>query len=640
MIIRLEGNSIETIDNEAFQNLPNIQLINLGYNELSSFNLEAFNQVGRLSTLRIDVDHNNIQNLTGNYTVIHTSSNIKHLNFSYNNISYLDTNYLDPIRLSLTVLDLSHNKLVNLTTQAFTNLAHLQTLILSNNEIEIIEEEEFKGLRSIQILDLSKNNLNNLPENLFERQKQLRILSLAYNEMEQILGDIFKATTIEQLDLSFNNLEEFPEDSIFHIKDTLQYLDLTGNEIESLNFSSITSLQSLRYLSLSRNRLILPSSAEELQLPNLMTLDLSHNSIKELPAWVANNLPNSLEELNLANTSLKIIPMLSSCNILMLNLSSNGIQTVEQETLEQLKKIQILDLSNNLLLNTHNNIWSNLQQLKCLYLQKNPIQKLSNNSFTNMERLQELFIKNLKLQEIDQDTFHQLTALKKIELDTYTGRSTNISQMFHGNQGIHEIHLHVQENGLDGIFNGDLPKSLKSIILEGDNLRYLDESVFSAIRSHTLNLNIRNSNITRFPQKVFENMKEVKNFTTAFINNKLQTLEKLYTTEREVPEKHLKHLKLTGNQLNCNCELSWIWEWIKEYEYETRCEEMICEETYLHDLREAICVNMNNRSIITVFKTDLDCFSSGTSAKASFGILLHFFLSTAFILFYNIVIIA
>ncbi|GFS98073.1 chaoptin [Nephila pilipes] len=634
MIIRLEGNSIQTIDSEAFQNLPNIQVINLAYNKLSSFNLEAFNQVGRLSTLRIDVNHNNIQNLTGDYTVTHTSSNIKHLNFSHNNISYLDSNYLDPIRLSVTILDLSYNRLVNLTTLAFTNMAHLQTLILSNNIISKIDEDEFKGLRSIQVLDLSMNNLNTLPENLFEKQKQLRIFLLHHNEIDELPEDIFKATILEQIDLSFNNIEEFPYYSISQIKNTLQFLNLAGNQIEALNFSSIMSLQNLRYLSLSRNRLFIPSSEEDLQLPKLITLDLSHNTIKELPAWIANHLPPSLEQLNLANTSLETVPALGSCNILILNLSSNSIQTVEQEEFEQLKKLQTIDLSNNLLLTTYNNVWSNLQHLKTLYLQKNPIQKLLNNSFMNMERLQELFMKKLKLQEIDQDVFHELTALKKVEMDTFPNKNMDLSQILRNNQGIQEIRLHVQDNGLDGIFNGELPKSLKFIVLEGENLKHLDESIFSYIQSQTLKLNIQNSNITKLSQKVFQNMKEVRNFTVEFINNKLQTLEKLYAVGKEVSGKYLKHLKLSGNQLDCDCELFWIWEWLKEYEYVNKCEERICEETYLHDLRETKCVNMNNRSIINVFKTDLQCVSNGTPAENPKSILLHFFISIVFMLFY------
>lgn len=244
-------------------------------------------------------------------------------------------------------------------------------------------------------------------------------------------------------------------------------------------------------------------------------------------------MPRSLEMLNLANTSLKEFPILQACNILHLNLSTNAIQTVESEALQQLEQIKTLDISNNLLTTTYSNVWSNLQQLKSLYLQKNPIQKLLNNSFINMERLQELFIKNLNLQEIHQDAFHQLSGLKKLEMDTYPDHNINLSQMLSKNQGIEEIHLHVQENAMDGKFGGYLPKSLKILVLEGEKLKHVEESAFSYIQSETLRLDIRNSNITKLSEKVFNNLK-VKNFTASFMNNKLQKIEELYAMEKEV----------------------------------------------------------------------------------------------------------
>lgn len=273
-----------------------------------------------------------------------------------------------------------------------------------------------------------------------------------------------------------------------------------------------------------------------------ISLDLSHNDIQDLPDWILDNLPKSLESLNLANTSLKTIPIFEAYNLLNLNLSNNAIQSIQSTALEQLKRIQILDFSNNLLPSIYNNVWSNLQQLRTLYLQMNPIQSISNNSFSNMERLQELFIKNLKVQEIQKEAFHQLTALKKIEMDTYPKiRNINLSQLLSKNLGLKEVHLHVQENELDGILDGNIPKSLNAIILEGENLRSIDDSAFADIQSQDINLDIRNTNITSLSQKLFQNMKEVKNFTASFKNNKLQKVERVITSfEKEVTCRHFE----------------------------------------------------------------------------------------------------
>ncbi|XP_035227345.1 chaoptin-like [Stegodyphus dumicola] len=631
--IELEGNLIEYIENEAFQNLPNIEYINLSYNKLQFFNLKAFDQVGRLSALKIEVDHNEIQNLTGNRFSSHTSINIKSINYSYNNISYLDGSYFDPIRISINILDLSFNKIKNLTMSAFVEMTHLQTLTISNNEIETIDDDEFKGLKSLQILDISKNKIQSFPSYLLEEQRNLRILFASDNNINLLNGNIFSNTALEQLDLSFNNLTEFPEEALLEIRSTLQSLDLAGNHIKVLNFSNMESLVNLKHFSIAQNDLHFLSAEEKLQLPKLISLDLSHNN-NELPQWIFEHFPESLEALNLANTSLKAVPLLDTCNLLFLNLSRNSIKTLEPDDFEQLKNLQVLDFSNNFLSTTFSNVWSNLQQLRSLYLQANPIQSISNSSFSHMERLQELFISHLNLQDIQKDAFQQLTALRKLQIDTSSKlKDITLSQILSKNYGIEEIHLNVQDPDLEGIFSGHTPKSLKAIILEGENLKHVAESTFADIQSQDLILHIRNTNITKLSNNLFKNMKDVKNFTGSFLNNKLRTVERIFTqAEKEDSKKYLKQLEMSGNPLNCNCEFAWIWEWLTEYEHENGCQDMFCDETYLRNLREAKCVNMNNKSIINVFKTDLDCFSnSATGIFFSTSYQLIFKLTVAFL---------
>lgn len=71
---------------------------------------------------------------------------------------------------------------------------------------------------------------------------------------------------------------------------------------------------------------------------------------------------------------------------------------------------------------------------------------------------------------------------------------------------------------------------------------------------------------------------------------------------------------------------------MEEYEYENKCDENVCEDDYLHDMREARCTNMNNRSIINAFKTELDCFSRGTQ-NSFMGTIFHVFSITVILLY-------
>ncbi|XP_054722168.1 chaoptin-like [Uloborus diversus] len=499
-------------------------------------------------------------------------------------------------------------------------MMHLQTLVFRNNLIDIIEESEFRGLRSLQILDLSQNYIKKLPSNLFEEQNKLRIFLASHNTIESLPRTLFSTTVLEQLDLSYNSITEFPTESLLEIKETLQSLELTGNKIKSFNFSHIESLQHLRHLSIAKNRIFLPGEARKFKLPKLISLDISHNIIEEVPQWIINSLPNSLESLNFANTSLISVPVLEPNNILFLNLSLNNIQTIQSEAFEHLKKLQVLDFSNNLLQNIHNNVWSHLHNLRSLYLQSNPIQAIQENSFRNMERLQELIIKNLKVQDIQKAAFQRLTALRRIEMDLYSKlKNIDVSQLLQKNNGLREIHLHIEDKKFQGL-DGSIPKSVKSVVLEGGNLKHIDESALTNLQTPNLKLDIRNTNLLTLSRNMFYTMNEVKNFTASFKNNKLQTVERIPTTFEKGAQSQLQQLELSGNQLHCDCQLAWIWEWIREYDYQHSCSDINCAQFSIDDLREAKCVNMN-KSFIDAFKTDLDCFSNGAQGFIPYNYL-------------------
>ena len=51
--LSLEGNVIESIPDEAFQNLHHLSTLNLAYNHIQTLNFAAFDRVGSLSHLLI-----------------------------------------------------------------------------------------------------------------------------------------------------------------------------------------------------------------------------------------------------------------------------------------------------------------------------------------------------------------------------------------------------------------------------------------------------------------------------------------------------------------------------------------------------------------------------------------------------------
>ena len=66
--------------------------------------MQAFDKVGTLVHLKIDMSHNNLNQLRSNRTTnFPTSSNIMYLDLSWNNISMIETGFFDPVQNVLKV---------------------------------------------------------------------------------------------------------------------------------------------------------------------------------------------------------------------------------------------------------------------------------------------------------------------------------------------------------------------------------------------------------------------------------------------------------------------------------------------------------------------------------------------------------
>lgn len=116
--LNLRGNKINSISDETFQNLPELEHLDLAYNNLRDFDFDYFDQAGTLSALKVNVSFNKISELKDNSTAFmmnreHQSSgqyaNIRVLDFSNNNITKIFGGYFKPAEVSLTTLILSNN---------------------------------------------------------------------------------------------------------------------------------------------------------------------------------------------------------------------------------------------------------------------------------------------------------------------------------------------------------------------------------------------------------------------------------------------------------------------------------------------------------------------------------------------------
>ncbi|XP_050314571.1 leucine-rich repeat-containing protein 47-like [Anthonomus grandis grandis] len=186
--------------------------------------------------------------------------------------------------IDLNYLSLTETCLQEISSD-FSLLVNLQTLILHSNNLEIFEEALTK-LSKLKILDASRNNLKALPDTL-DRLSQITTLNFSGNKLESF-PSLMSVTKLSVLDLSFNNLSNFP--GICHTSlANLSEIKLQGNHIESI-----------------------PNTISD--LPALKMLDLSVNKIQSLPGELADC--HKLKDLNLKSNPIsdrRLFKLIEQC---------------------------------------------------------------------------------------------------------------------------------------------------------------------------------------------------------------------------------------------------------------------------------------------------------------------------------------
>ncbi|XP_044521933.1 tsukushi [Gracilinanus agilis] len=236
----------------------------------------------------------------------------------------LDTTYLDlssnqletvnesmltgPGYTTLVGLDLSYNRIAQISSATFSRLRYLESLDLSHNALAALPEESFAS-SPLSELDLSSNRLAQIALDAFTSRGQGKPLhvDLSHNLLTRVVRPHLDRglPNIQSLNLSWNQLQDVPDLQGL----PLRYLNLDGNLLSRVRAGAFSGLKDLTHLSLSglRRPLELASFAFR-DLPSLQVLDLSGNpSLRAAKAEVFSSL-NSLQELNLSGTGLAALP--------------------------------------------------------------------------------------------------------------------------------------------------------------------------------------------------------------------------------------------------------------------------------------------------------------------------------------------
>lgn len=446
----LSRNGMQRLDESTFRDLHQLKELNVERNLLFEIS-GAFDHMKKLQ--RLNLAFNCLPCLV-NFEM----TQLLVLNASHNSIEWFITNQNLTETFQLETLDLSDNHLLFFPFLPTNN--QIRTLLLSNNRVgfyqhlanstssnwttsvdyynlgqnisnitmDLWNENLHGNLSSVEFLDLSENKVNYFPQGFIKQMPQLYWLKLRSNCLQSFsLTSDDLPVTIYELDVSRNRLTEIKASQTSKNKlNNLTHLNLSTNDLQNFPPMIFTSL------------------------PNLNTLDLSHNTVDVcyssnymgLSGCVEWSSMASLKQLYLADCSIQNVPSsaFKGTSLTHLELSNNPNLHLKQQSLKGLANtLQHLGIGNTGLQDFDFSPYTNL---KSLNISRNSLSKLP-------DSLMALNLKLLDLRDNSLTTIkseHASLLAKKLQTVYMNGNAFNCCHLdwfrtFGENKGIHVADL-------------------------------------------------------------------------------------------------------------------------------------------------------------------------------------------------------
>ncbi|XP_015931133.1 leucine-rich repeat-containing protein 15-like [Parasteatoda tepidariorum] len=300
-ILDLSHNNITFIRDKDFYGLRNLRVLDLSYNGISASPSAPFRLLSSLTTLSLA--RNKFRTLVPRFFYMLTK--LEKLDLSGNPLKDIDPENLKDVR-PLRRFHLAKCQLTRLHSLVYQQLPNLEELDLRDNYFTYFSPEEFRHLKRLKYLHLDGNNLTLIVEKTFDGHN-LRHLGLSRNRIFKFSKCAFCNLSIQQLDLSYNQLVSIHFDALSPIAHSLESLDVSFNEIDSEELElALSPLYKLKKLSLSGMKLDHLSDDAFINNIELKTLDISYNLFSNLSGQTIQPL-HQIEEIDLSHNLLEYL---------------------------------------------------------------------------------------------------------------------------------------------------------------------------------------------------------------------------------------------------------------------------------------------------------------------------------------------
>ncbi|XP_025419820.1 toll-like receptor Tollo [Sipha flava] len=450
-----------------------------------------------------------------NFSIIQPQYTVK-LKIECNNqlylLSSLGTGTFQTL-IDLKELTIDSCKLNTLARESFRGLRQLRnlTVVTHNNDwtsvnMEVQSDAFLEELNMLERLDLSYNNMAKLPEAVFCSLQNLVYLNLTRNRLRHLelfhfgsSGQQKCGATLQVLDLSHNNFDSVNSQVFSHLSN-LQELYLQGNVLSVIGDHGFDGMSALSVLNVASNRLV--NLAPELfaDTRELREMYLQNNTINVLAPGLFNELSR----------------------LLVLDLSENQLteEWVNAATFTGLVRLVLLSLSNNNITKLDATIFRDLFRLRSLRLDNNGVQHLPENVFSTLIDMRTLVLSSNKLTRIDQFTFDGLPSLNQLSLDNNQIQYID-PEALRNSTDLEYLHLNGNKlYDIPAVLN-NVP-NLKTLDLGYNQITDIFNTSFPAM-SQLIGLKLLKNQISNVSKGVFDRLPELHLINLA--NNKIQKIE-------------------------------------------------------------------------------------------------------------------
>ncbi|XP_060085368.1 protein artichoke-like [Ylistrum balloti] len=223
--IYLQENAIAYIDIAAFDGVSVGYDLELYSNQIATLRGNIFANSSTISR-NLDLSKNSLTSLPK--TAFDGLSYVKAVLLDENQITEYPANAL--ANRNLETVDMSDNRLTDLSLVAFLNQATMKSLDLRNNLITNIIAGVFDPLVNLETLNLKNNTIGYVQPNSFASLGSLKTLDMSDNQM-YFFPSLPNMTELTSIDLSNNQLQSFEVATFDEFEGSTKFktLTLTGN---------------------------------------------------------------------------------------------------------------------------------------------------------------------------------------------------------------------------------------------------------------------------------------------------------------------------------------------------------------------------------------------------------------------------